>query len=122
MKRSVVPCLLVAGWFSLLGILLAPRSAHADCSNCDFSPLSGIVHTIAICKPVPPDGTVGATVCTLSYAILGGIDCVESGDACSVVNAGGGGGGAGGGGGGGGGTCRPGHFCPAECFSCPPLI
>jgi hypothetical protein len=104
-------------------VLGAAGSAQAppglNCDICELHVLSGIVHTILFCKPVPHDGTVGVTQCTIVPAFGGGTDCQENGNACAVIDADPGGVGIPGGGSGGN-PCRTAHFCPAECFSCSP--
>jgi hypothetical protein len=109
-----------AGLALALTAVLATYATAVAASGCEecYSPRFSLWND-SWCRAVPPDGTVGVTDCQTSRDLFNGhMYCVESGNACSVIDAGGGGSGSGGGGGGGGSCTNDGSGCPAECFSC----
>jgi uncharacterized membrane protein YgcG len=96
--------------------LVAVPALGLACQNCEFALLSSNRY----CMDVVDEET-GVTNCIAIYTIWGiPVDCTESGNFCSNIDAGGGGdGGSGGSGSGGGSGCGSTGFCSAECFSCP---
>ncbi len=112
--RRLVPIrgMTIGGAF-LFALLVLPSVAEA-CQLCFWS---WVNPSRSYCRPVQNQET-GTTICTTYTDNLGGSDCSESGDYCSVITVTGGGGGGTGGAGDGGDACRAGGFCPAECFSC----
>jgi len=113
MRRAVtIRILLLVGTFILSSLILpAPTQA---CELCFWHWLNP---TRSYCRALQ-DRETGTTICTTFVDNLGGSDCTEGGDYCTVITVGGGGGSGSRGGGGGGGACQTSGFCPAECFSC----